>query len=60
MATDPEQPTQKTRPYGIDKATGRPHKPVEIPVPTRDEVFDLLRGVIGKRPSTDDGSGSEQ
>jgi len=34
-------------------------KPVEIPVPTRKEVFDLMRAVSGKRSAPDDGS-SEQ
>ena len=58
MTEDTEQPTQKTRPKGIDKKTGKPHKPVEIPVPTRKEVFDLMNGVIGKRSvPRDSGSG---
>lgn len=49
------QPTQKTRPRGKDKK-GRRHKPVEIPVPTRKEVFDLMRSVTGKRSTADDSS----
>ena len=40
------EPTQKTRP--------KKGKPVEIPVPTRKEVFDLIEGVSGKRPSSAD------
>ncbi len=35
--------TQKTRP--------KKGKPLEIPVPTRKEVADLMRGVTGLRPS---------
>lgn len=39
---DPE-PKQKTRP--------KKGKPIEIPVPTRKEVGDLMRKVAGKPPS---------
>ena len=46
------EPTQKTRPQGKDKK-GRRHKPAEIPVPTRKEVFDLMRSVTGKRSERD-------
>lgn len=53
MADTDSQKTQKTRP----RKKGA--KPVEIPVPTRKEVFDLMRGVTGKRPSARDG-GSKQ
>jgi hypothetical protein len=35
--------TQKTRP--------KKGKPVEIPVPTRKQVFDLIEGVSGRRRS---------
>jgi hypothetical protein len=42
MAEKPK-PTQKTRP--------KRGKPIEIPVPTRKEVEDFMRGVTGKRPS---------
>jgi hypothetical protein len=43
------EPTQKTRP--------KKGKPVDIPIPTRKEVFDLMRSVTGKRSSaTDDRS----
>lgn len=52
------QRTQKTRPRGKDKQ-GRRYKPAEIPVPTRKEVFDLMRSVTGKRSATDD-SGPKQ
>jgi hypothetical protein len=34
--------TQLTQPEGIDPKTGKPYEPVEIPVPKRDEVEDLL------------------
>jgi hypothetical protein len=44
---EPKQPTQRTRP--------KKGKPVEIPVPTRKEVEDFMRGVSGKR-SSDAGS----
>ena len=57
MSDSERAATQKTRPQGIDKKTGKPHKPVEIPVPTRKEVFDLMRSVSGKHLSArDDGA----
>lgn len=40
------EPTQKTQP--------KKGKAIEIPVPTRKEVFDFMRSVTGKRPSADD------
>jgi hypothetical protein len=40
-----QEPTQKTQP--------KKGKPVEIPVPTRKEVFDLMRAVSGKRSTPD-------
>ncbi len=52
------EPTQKTRPQGKDKQ-GRRYKPADIPIPTRKEVFDLMRSVTGKRSATDD-SGPKQ
>jgi hypothetical protein len=52
-----DQPMQKTRPHAARKAD-KPHKPFEIPVPTRKEVFDLMRGVSGpKRSAPDSGAG---
>lgn len=39
---DPQ--TQQTQPRGRDK-NGKPHKPVEIPVPTEGDVMDLLEKV---------------
>ena len=45
MKRQPER-TQKTRP--------KKGKPVEIPIPTRKQVFDLIEGVSGKRPSSAD------
>jgi hypothetical protein len=50
MAQEPrDPPIQKTRP--------KKGKPVEIPIPTRKEVFDFMRSVTGKRSSaTDDRS----
>jgi hypothetical protein len=43
MADDQQgsEPTQLTQPKGIDPKTGKPHKPIEIPVPKRG-VFDRL------------------
>jgi hypothetical protein len=52
VTEDSKQPTQKTRP----RKKGA--KPVEIPVPKRKEVFDLMRAVSGKR-SADDGSSKQ-
>ena len=42
------QPTQKTQPRK------KGEKPVDIPIPTRKEVSDLMRSVAGKRPSAGD------
>ncbi len=41
--SDNDRPKQKTQPKGIDKATGKPYEPIEIPVPKRGEIEDLLR-----------------
>ncbi len=38
-----KRPTQKTRP--------KKGKPIDIPIPTRKEVSDLMRKVAGKPPS---------
>lgn len=35
--------TQKTRPKGRDKRTGKPAEPMEIPVPKKGAFDDLLR-----------------
>jgi hypothetical protein len=40
--TENEEPTQKTRPQGIDPATGKPYEPVDIPVPKREDIERLL------------------
>lgn len=59
MADNPlEKPTQKTQPHGKDKK-GRRYKPADIPIPTRKEVFDLMRAVTGKR-SVPPGGGPKQ
>jgi hypothetical protein len=34
---------QKTQPKGKDKRTGEPAKPLEIPVPKREEIEGLLK-----------------
>jgi hypothetical protein len=36
------QTTQLTQPKGIDPKTGKPYKPVEIPVPKREDWENLL------------------
>jgi hypothetical protein len=46
--------TQRTAPRGKDKNTGQPYEPTEIPVPTRKEVEDLMRGAIAKPAKADD------
>jgi hypothetical protein len=38
---DKREPKQKTQPKGKDE-TGRPHSPVDIPVPKRGDIDDLL------------------
>jgi hypothetical protein len=43
---------QKTQPKGRDKKTGKPHEPIEVPVPKRGEVEDLLKRAAKGRPST--------
>jgi hypothetical protein len=40
MTDDTPKPKQKTQPRGVD-GQGKPHEPVEIPVPKR-EAFDKL------------------
>ena len=34
---------QKTTPKGIDKKTGKPYEPIDIPVPKRGTVENLIR-----------------
>ena len=36
------EPTQKTQPHGIDPKTGKPYKPVDIPIPKRKDVDSLM------------------
>jgi hypothetical protein len=38
--------TQLTQPKGIDPKTGKPYEPIEIPVPTRQEVEDLISRAV--------------
>jgi hypothetical protein len=38
------EPTQQTKPKGRDKK-GKPHDPIEIPVPTEGDVMGLLEKV---------------
>jgi hypothetical protein len=42
MADERREPTQQSQPRGTDE-DGKPHKPVEIPVPKRDEIDRLLK-----------------
>jgi hypothetical protein len=37
------KPKQKTTPKGIDPKTGKPYKPIEIPVPKRGEIEEMLK-----------------
>jgi hypothetical protein len=41
---------QKTQPNGIDPKTGKPHEPIEIPVPKRDDIERLLKRAAHKKP----------
>jgi hypothetical protein len=50
MAGKRRQRTQKTRPRGIDPATGKPYKPVEIPVPKRKDFDKLLERAMKSSP----------
>lgn len=43
MPDTPRERKQKTQPKGIDPATGKPYEPVEIPVPKRGEIDQLLK-----------------
>jgi len=43
-----QEPTQKTRPLGIEKKTGKPYEPVDIPVPTRGAFDSFVRKVAGR------------
>jgi hypothetical protein len=68
MADDKQeqQPTQLTQPKGIDPKTGKLYEPVEIPVPKRRDIEDLLsravqplsRSPVADQPE-DDGQSSE-
>jgi len=40
---------QKTQPKGIDPKTGKPHEPIEIPVPKRDDIERLLKRAAHKK-----------
>jgi hypothetical protein len=54
MAEQDEQRTQQTQPKGIDPKTGKPYKPIEIPVPKRG-VFDRLLKRAESTPAPKDG-----
>lgn len=40
---DQRKPKQKTTPKGMNAKTGKLYEPIEIPVPKRDEIEELLR-----------------
>jgi hypothetical protein len=42
MPDEPKPKSQKTTPKGKDKS-GKPHEPIEIPVPKRGTVENLIR-----------------
>jgi hypothetical protein len=46
---EPTPKTQATQPKGIDPKTGKPHEPIEIPVPKR-RTFDELLERAEKTP----------
>ena len=46
----PAEPAQQTQPKGIDPQTGKPHEPVEIPVPKRSTWDRLLHGAESTPP----------
>ncbi len=45
--SDKQQKLQKTQPKGIDKTTGKPYEPIDIPVPKRSEIEGLLKRASG-------------
>ncbi|MBS1888411.1 MAG: hypothetical protein JSU06_14615 [Actinobacteria bacterium] len=47
MKDDETPTTQKTTPKGKDKS-GKPHKPIDIPVPKRSTFEDLVRRAAKK------------
>jgi hypothetical protein len=49
---DDDKPTQKTTPKGKDK-TGKPHEPIEIPVPKRKDIESLLQKAAKRGNSAD-------
>jgi hypothetical protein len=49
VADKPSERTQKSRPKGTD-VTGKPHEPVEIPVPKREDFDRLLKRAAKGNP----------
>jgi hypothetical protein len=49
---DDLQPTQKTKPYGIDEY-GEPYEPIEIPVPKKKNVLRVLKKSAQPLPEKD-------
>jgi hypothetical protein len=43
MADNKPQRTQKTKPHGVNPDTGKPYKPMEIPVPKRGDFEKVLK-----------------
>lgn len=50
MAEEPRK--QKTTPKGINPKTGKPYEPIEIPVPKRGDIEQLLRKAAHPREDT--------
>jgi hypothetical protein len=50
MADEKNEPGQQTHPKGRDK-DGKPAEPIEIPVPNRGDVMDLLEKAAKTPPS---------
>jgi hypothetical protein len=46
-----DQPKQQTQPKGIDPKTGKHYEPVEIPVPKRGEIDQLLKKAARPKPA---------
>jgi hypothetical protein len=51
---EPKPKTQLTQPRGIDPKTGEPYEPIEIPVPKREDIEDLLSRAARPLPKSDE------
>jgi hypothetical protein len=59
-APEPMPKTQLTQPKGIDPKTGKPHKPIEIPVPKRSVWEKVLGRAAGEHHRGDDRTDKQQ